>query len=160
MTNPVHKAGTTNMKAKIKIFAFAIIGIGFLSGCNTGEKEKVQNTQTEVNSVAESAVKAEHNYKIGDQVPNDLVCMVNDAYMAKAQIPIGVNGKIYYGCCNMCVETLNEKETARLAVDPITGEAVDKSEAFIVLLNKNGAVAYYKSEATYKRALEAGKVKS
>ncbi len=49
------------MKAKIKFFAIAVIGIGFLSGCNTGEKEKVQTTQTEVNSVAESAVKAEHN---------------------------------------------------------------------------------------------------
>jgi YHS domain-containing protein len=148
------------MKTKIKFSAFAIIGIMFLSGCNSREKEKVQTAQTEVNPVAESAVKAEHKYEIGDQVPNDLVCMVNDAYMAKAQIPIGVNGKIYYGCCNMCIETLNEKETARMAVDPVTGEAVDKSEAFIILLNKNGAVAYYQSEATYKRALEAGKIRN
>jgi hypothetical protein len=51
MTYPVHKAGTTNMKAKIKFFAIAVIGIGFLSGCNTGEKEKVQTTQTEVNRI-------------------------------------------------------------------------------------------------------------
>lgn len=148
------------MKAKIKFFALAIIGTMFLSGCNSQEKEKVQTTQTEVNQVAESALKAEQKYKIGDQVPNDLVCMVNDAYMAKAQIPIGVNGKIYYGCCNMCVETLNEKETARMAVDPVTGEAVDKSEAFIVLVNKRGEVAYYKSEGSYKSALEAGKIRS
>ncbi|GHA25218.1 hypothetical protein OQ279_09285 [Salinimicrobium sp. MT39] len=148
------------MKAKIKIFALAIIGTMFLSGCNSQEKEKVQTTQTEVNQVAESTVKAEHNYKIGDQIPNNLVCMVNDAYMAKIQIPIGVNGKIYYGCCNMCVDTLNEKETARVAVDPVTGEAVDKSEAFIVLLNKKGEVAYYKSEATYKKALKTGKIGS
>lgn len=148
------------MKAKIKFFALAIIGIMFLSGCNAGEKEKVQATQIDVNAVAESAIKAEQKYNIGDQVPNELVCMVNDAYMAKAQIPIGVNGKIYYGCCNMCVETLNEKETARMAVDPVTGEAVDKSEAFIVLVNKTGEVAYYKSEASYKSALEAGKIRS
>ncbi|QED37150.1 hypothetical protein FK178_05240 [Antarcticibacterium arcticum] len=148
------------MKTKIKFFALALFGIVVFSGCNSQEKEKVQNIETLYDPVAENAVEANNSYKIGDQVPNELVCMVNDAFMAKIQIPIGVNGKIYYGCCNMCVETLNEKETARMAVDPLTGEAVDKSEAFIVLVNKRGKVAYYKSEASYKNALEAGKIKS
>ena len=49
-------------------------------------------------------------YAVGDQVPARQVCMVNDAYMAKDQIPVPVNGKIYYGCCQMCVRTLNEQE--------------------------------------------------
>lgn len=148
------------MKAKIKFFALAVFSIVVFYGCNSQEKEKVQNRETLYNSVAENAVEVNNSYKIGDRVPNELVCMVNDAFMAKVQIPIGVNGKIYYGCCKMCVENLNEKETARMAVDPVTGEAVDKSEAFIVLLNTRGEVAYYKSEASYKSALEAGKIRS
>lgn len=148
------------MKAKMKFFALALVSIMILSGCDSREKDKVQTIQRLVKPVEESAVKAGNNYKVGDHVPNELVCMVNDAYMAKIQIPIGVNGKIYYGCCNMCIETLNEKETARMAVDPVTGEAVDKSEAFIVLVSKRGEVGYYKSEASYKSTLEAEKISS
>ena len=87
------------------------------------------------------------NYTVGDQVPTKQVCMVNDAYMAKDQIPVPVNGKTYYGCCQMCVKTLNEQETARIATDPQTGEKVDKTEAYIVLLDKEGTVAYFKNKA-------------
>jgi YHS domain-containing protein len=89
------------------------------------------------------------NYAVGDQVPTRQVCMVNDAYMAKDQIPVPVNGKTYYGCCQMCVKTLNEQETARMATDPNTGEKVDKTEAYIVLLNEDGAVGYFKTEENY-----------
>ena len=87
------------------------------------------------------------NYVVGDQVPTRQVCMVNDAYMAKDQIPVPVNGKTYYGCCQMCVKTLNEQETARIAIDPQTNEKVDKTEAYIVLLDKEGTVAYFKNKA-------------
>tara|TARA_R110002072_G_scaffold294591_2_gene464812 strand:- start:2750 stop:3283 length:534 start_codon:yes stop_codon:yes gene_type:complete len=89
------------------------------------------------------------NYAVGDQVPTRQVCMVNDAYMAKDQIPVPVNGKTYYGCCQMCVKTLNEQETARMATDPNTGEKVDKTEAYIALLNEDGAVGYFKTEENY-----------
>ena len=86
-------------------------------------------------------------YAVGDQVPSIQVCMVNDAYMAKDQIPVPVNGKTYYGCCQMCVKTLNEQETARIAIDPQTNEKVDKTEAYIVLLDKEGTVGYFKNKA-------------
>tara|TARA_R110001592_G_scaffold68626_1_gene210301 strand:- start:59731 stop:60252 length:522 start_codon:yes stop_codon:yes gene_type:complete len=94
-----------------------------------------------------SAQGGSGNYAVGDKVPTKQVCMVNDAYMAKDQIPVPVNGKTYYGCCQMCVKTLNEQETARIATDPQTGEKVDKTEAYIVLLDKEGTVAYFKNKA-------------
>ncbi len=37
-------------------------------------------------------------------LPKDLVCMVNDAYMGKKQLPIKFEGRMYYGCCEMCVK--------------------------------------------------------
>lgn len=82
-------------------------------------------------------------------VEPSLVCMVNDAYMGVAQIPVPVNGKTYYGCCEMCVDKLNNIESARIAIDPFSGNQVDKSEAFIVVTNTQGAVAYFESEANY-----------
>jgi YHS domain-containing protein len=78
-----------------------------------------------------------------------LVCMINDAYMEVTQIPVPVNGKTYYGCCQGCVDKLNNMESTRMAIDPCSGNPVDKSEAYIVLTNPQGAVAYFKSESNY-----------
>ncbi|MFH6985356.1 hypothetical protein [Marinoscillum luteum] len=87
--------------------------------------------------------------EIKTPVDPSLVCMVNDAYMGVAQIPVPVNGKTYYGCCQGCVDKLNNLESARIAIDPYSGNPVDKSEAYIVLMNPQGAVAYFESEANY-----------
>jgi YHS domain-containing protein len=87
--------------------------------------------------------------EVHQPVDPSLVCMVNDAYMGKLQIPVPVNGKTYYGCCQGCVDKLNNLESARIAIDPFSGNPVDKSEAYIVLMNPQGAVAYFESEANY-----------
>ncbi|MEQ8554096.1 MAG: hypothetical protein RIC06_09465 [Cyclobacteriaceae bacterium] len=87
--------------------------------------------------------------EVHQPVDPSLVCMVNDAYMGKPQIPVPVNGKTYYGCCQGCVDKLNNLESARIAIDPFSGNPVDKSEAYIVLMNPQGAVAYFESEANY-----------
>tara|TARA_R110000868_G_scaffold98588_3_gene271417 strand:- start:337 stop:759 length:423 start_codon:yes stop_codon:yes gene_type:complete len=91
----------------------------------------------------------QENYVVGSQVPNELVCMVNDAYMGIPQIPVPVNGKTYYGCCKMCVGTLNEKESARTGIDPFSNKPVDKTMAYIVLMEEEGAVAYFESKENY-----------
>lgn len=97
---------------------------------------------------AEDKIEQE-NYVVGSHVPSELVCMVNDAYMGKAQIPVPVNGKTYYGCCKMCVGTLNEKESARTGIDPFSNRPVDKTEAYIVLMKEEGEVAYFESKENY-----------
>lgn len=79
-----------------------------------------------------------------------LVCMVNDQFMGKPQIPVEVEGRTYYGCCAMCKDKLNQQPAARLAQDPVTGEAVDKAKAVIVQ-DAQGRVKYFASEATLAR---------
>ena len=89
------------------------------------------------------------NYAVGSQIPNELVCMVNNAYMGKPQIAVPVNDKTYYGCCQMCVGTLNNDETARTAIDPFSNKKVDKTEAYIVLMKAEGDVSYFETKENY-----------
>lgn len=95
------------------------------------------------------------SYKIGDPVPHDLVCMVNNAYMGKKQFEVPFGGKTYYGCCDMCVERIPKDKTARTAIDPFNSKEIDKSEAYIVLVSGEGHVAYFESEQSYKQFLTA-----
>lgn len=75
------------------------------------------------------------------------VCMVNNQLFEKDQIPISVEGKTYYGCCEMCKERLAKDAAARTAVDPVTGKKVDKAKAVIAAL-PDGKVLYFESEKT------------
>ena len=79
-----------------------------------------------------------------------LVCMVNDQFMGKAQIPVEVAGRTYYGCCAMCKERLANQEAARVGRDPVTGESVDKSLAVIVR-DESGKVYYFAGEDSLRR---------
>jgi YHS domain-containing protein len=78
------------------------------------------------------------------------VCMVNDQFMGKPQIPVEVEGRTYYGCCAMCKDKLNQQPAARMAQDPVTGESVDKSKA-IIIQDASGRVKYFASEDTLSR---------
>jgi YHS domain-containing protein len=78
------------------------------------------------------------------------VCMVNDQYMGKPQIPVEVEGRTYYGCCPMCKDKLHNQASARLAQDPVTGEQVDKASALMVQ-DADGKILYFASEATLSR---------
>src|SRR5688572_5758551 len=79
-----------------------------------------------------------------------LVCMVNDQFMGKSQIPVEVAGRTYYGCCAMCKERLANQEAARIGQDPVTGAAVDKSQAVIVR-DESGKVYYFAGEDSLRR---------
>ena len=83
------------------------------------------------------------------RVPTEQVCMVNDAFMAKKQIPIPVQGKVYYGCCQMCVSTLSNDAGERHAIDPVSGKTVDKATAVIGAL-PDGNVFYFENEEHLK----------
>lgn len=82
------------------------------------------------------------------QLPNSQVCMVNNKFMNKEQTAVPVNGKTYYACCNACVGTLKNDSASRVAIDPLTGEHVDKATTYIFL--KSGTkdeVQYFASVA-------------
>lgn len=78
------------------------------------------------------------------------VCMVNDQFMGKPQIPVEVEGRTYYGCCPMCKDRLTKQPESRTALDPVTGEQVDKARA-IMVQNPNGKILYFASESTLQR---------
>lgn len=77
------------------------------------------------------------------------VCMMNNAVFEKEQMAIEVEGKTYYGCCEMCKSKLQNDASARQAVDPVTGKTVDKASA--VIGEHHGAVYYFESQETFEK---------
>lgn len=113
-------------------------------------QEILANTTLDMQQMP-AAVASSAHYKKGDVVPNELVCMVNDAYMGKKQLEVMHEGKMYYGCCAMCQSRIPENESIRVALDPLSLETVDKAEAYIVIIGHNGEVAYFKNEENYRQ---------
>ena len=79
------------------------------------------------------------------RVETKKVCMVNNTVFEKDQIPVAVQGKMYYGCCEMCKERLARDTGARTAVDPVSGKTVDKAKA-VIGARPDGSVLYFESE--------------
>ena len=77
-------------------------------------------------------------------VAADRVCMVNDQVFSDPQIPVVVDGKTYYGCCPACEAMLERDRTMRVAIDPVTGEEVDKALAVMGAFS-DGSVLYFAS---------------
>ncbi|MCP4052728.1 MAG: hypothetical protein GY739_06640 [Mesoflavibacter sp.] len=135
---------------KIKSIRLSIIVVLIVSLVACNSKAKKNEVKDQAVLTAEVVVEdSKQDYQVGAEIPKDMVCMVNDAYMGKPQIPVPVNGKTYYGCCQMCVGTLNNNEDARVAKDPVSNNNVDKTEAYIVLLDKEGKVGYFESEKNF-----------
>ncbi len=132
----------------MKIINFKMIAFIMLTGiiftaCNESGKQMKQTSEV----TTERSHKV--NYQVGDHVPNELVCMVNNAFMGENQMPVPVEGKTYYGCCEMCVGRLNDDVTSRIAKDPYSGNDVDKSNAYIVISDEHGKVEYYESRENF-----------
>ncbi|MCF6353185.1 MAG: hypothetical protein L3J06_09265 [Cyclobacteriaceae bacterium] len=144
------------MKTLLKTI-FVMLGMVFIGfSCQNSEKSTVTETETALepatdmiphNSPAPPSVA-----NTDPRIPTELVCMVNDAFMGRKQYPVPVGDKIYYGCCEMCVDKLQNSDKFRIAIDPLTNEKVDKVEAYIVLASEEtGAVYYFASEENYKK---------
>lgn len=128
--------------SKLKYIAIAIMTSVVFIACNS-----------DTNSSEDAEVTASRTPQVGDQVPNNLVCMVNNAYMGVPQLEVPYEGKIYYGCCEMCQERIPKEKEARIAVDPYSLKDVDKADAYIVLVGDQGQVAYFESEKNYKELI-------
>lgn len=143
-----------NVSLYLSIAAIAAV---LLSGCMNNSQQTGSTIKPD--STINKSVVAVQKFKKGDRVPNDEVCMVNDAHMGKKQIKVVVNGLAYYGCCKMCEERLPTDESVRKAIDPHTAKPVDKATAYIVLLNEGGDVAYFESEENYVQFLKQNELK-
>ena len=82
------------------------------------------------------------------KVDSKRVCMVNNTVFPKDQIPVEVDGKTYFGCCEMCKGRLAKDASARTAVDPVTGKPVDKATA-VIGAKPDGEVLYFESQKTF-----------
>ncbi|MDT8317219.1 MAG: hypothetical protein RQ824_04405 [bacterium] len=76
------------------------------------------------------------------------VCMITNRHMAAPQIAVPIGKKVYYGCCEMCVGTLNKDVKSRYALDPLTGKKVDKATA-VIGAKKDGAVIYFENQKNF-----------
>jgi YHS domain-containing protein len=83
-------------------------------------------------------------------VETKYVCMINNQRFAKEQIPVVVNGKTYFGCCEMCKAALKNKPANRLAVDPVSGKQVDKAKA-VIGADSSDKVFYFENMENLKK---------
>lgn len=124
------------MKNSISKTLFSISIILTIISCeNNSEKQNEKVVMTH-NSTSEmihnNASEMTHNMNDNQLlVKSSLVCYVNNKYMGKEQIPVEYENKTYYGCCEGCVLNLKNNEKVRYAIDPFTGEIVDKALAII-----------------------------
>lgn len=140
------------MKSILKIISIVALATVLLTSCEDKNSKKV--TEVTTSQAQTTEIKKSNNPKKGKHVPNNLVCMVNDAYMGKPQIEVPHEGKMYYGCCNMCKEKIPKDENARYATDPHSLKKINKADAYIVVIGDNNEVAYFESEANYQQFLK------
>jgi len=76
------------------------------------------------------------------------ICMVTNKAFEKDQIPIEVEGRTYYGCCEMCKTALSNDPEKRIAVDPISNKKVDKSSA-VIGVDSKGRVLYFENDKNF-----------
>jgi len=120
-----------------KIILMIIILISILSlGCSNNGITSGAISEIEITS--KSLTKADPQY----------VCMINDELFNKKQIPVNVSGKVYYGCCEMCEKTLRNKPESRIAIDPVSGNEVDKAIA-IIGTDTQGKAYYFENENNF-----------
>jgi len=123
------------MIKKILIILIILTNI-FLLGCNNNEITSGVTSEIEITS--NSLTRADTEY----------VCMINNELFNKKQIPVEVNGKTYYGCCDMCEKTLKTQPSSRIAIDPVSGNEVDKATA-IIGADTDGKVYYFENENNF-----------
>lgn len=134
---------------------FLALGLITLVSCGEKNNSTTQKTDPiEMHNQMNMGMMGQ-NFQYGDIVPNDLVCMVNDAFMGREQLEVEFEGKTYYGCCQMCQERIPTEETARVAIDPVTKQKVDKSLAVIAITGDKGEVTYFENKESYQKFMEA-----
>ena len=136
------------MKIILKILSIVALAAVLSTSCES-KKTETTTAVTENKAISKEIVQ-NNNPEKGKNVPNNMVCMVNDAYMGKEQIEVPFEGKMYYGCCNMCKEKIPKDQSVRYAVDPHSLKKISKADAYIVVIGDNDEVAYFENEQNYQ----------
>ena len=132
-----------------------VIAALVIAGCISGPVPKSPEPRDpDSTSAAAATTKLVEEHRLTRVEPSQ-VCMVNNRFMGKPQIPVDVAGKTYFGCCEMCKSRLADDPSARTAVDPLTGTTVDKADA-VVGRDNSGVVLYFENEANLNRYQATG----
>ena len=140
------------MKIVLKTLIILALAAVLITSCES-KKTETTTAVTENKAISKEIVQ-NNNPEKGKNVPNNMVCMVNDAYMGKEQIEVPFEGKMYYGCCNMCKEKIPKDKSARYATDPHSLNKISKADAYIVVIGNNNEVAYFENEGNYQQFLK------
>lgn len=83
-------------------------------------------------------------------VKAQFICMVNNQSYDTPQISVEVEGKTYYGCCPMCKDRLANDPAVRSAVDPVSGNTVNKADA-VIGSGPDRTVYYFENEENFQK---------
>ncbi len=72
-------------------------------------------------------------------------CFITKHRFDKPQLPVSVDGKTYYGCCDMCKAKLTKDPATRFDIDPVSGKKVDKATA-VVGADAGGKIYFFENE--------------
>lgn len=139
----------------MRTFAISsVLALGVLAACEPDAKPSAPqaSTNTQASSTAASAAvaSAPAAHDLTAVTDASQVCMVTNQYMGVPQIPVEVEGKTYFGCCEMCKTRLANEPGTRLATDPVTGQTVDKATA-VIAKQSDGKLVYFASADTFSR---------
>lgn len=137
-------------------FISAVAGlVGLALGCQTEGTSRATTEQSShpgMQRQAESADDGNSSGAVGASLTRvtdrSLVCMVNNQFMGRPQIPVMVQGRTYYGCCEMCKGRLERDPSSRVSVDPVSGKTIDKADA-IIARSDDDKTLYFESEQTF-----------
>lgn len=138
----------------ITVSIFVLI-ISMFAGCGTPSRvpspppagAKAERSQPSHQAGREAALQV---------VDAKYVCMINNQRFNKVQIPVEVEGRTYYGCCEMCKGKLGGDPRSRVAVDPVSGKEVDKARA-VIGVDADGAAYYFENAENLERYKPAPK---
>ncbi len=140
----------------IRPIAAAIVLLGLVPGCETKGANQATTAQPFMDTPAQPASASQGQERSSDTsassltlvTDRSLVCMVNNQFMGRPQIPIEVDGRTYYGCCEMCKGRLGSDPSSRVSTDPVSGNTVDKATAVIGRAS-DGRTLYFESDQTF-----------
>ena len=140
----------------IRPIAAAIVLLGLVLGCETKGVNQATPAHPSMDTPEQPASAPQGHERSADTsassltlvTDRSLVCMVNNQFMGRPQIPIEVDGRTYYGCCEMCKGRLGSDPSSRVSTDPVSGNTVDKATAVIGRAG-DGRTLYFENDQTF-----------
>lgn len=139
----------------IRPIAAAIVLLGLVLGCETKGANQATTAHPSMDTPAQPASAPRGHERSSDTASSltlvtdrSLMCMVNNQFMGRPQIPIEVDGRTYYGCCEMCKGRLGSDPSSRVSTDPVSGNTVDKATAVIGRAG-DGRTLYFENNQTF-----------